>query len=67
MPKFLKGNYPLKSKHLTVSRKRGKNLTEQVEASALAKLGGSMCFVMKRKTFVWTPEGTRETPGPSDH
>ena len=67
MPKFLKGNYSLKNKRITVSRKREKSLTEQMEAGALAKLGGSMCFVMKRKTFVWTPEDTRETPGSNDH
>ena len=56
MPKFLKGNYRLpkgKSK-LTAGKKATKDLTQQLEEHALAKLGGSMCFVMKKGTFIWT-------------
>ena len=62
MPKFLKGNYPLKGKAITTTGKRQKSLTDRMEAGALAKLGGSMCFVMKKKTFLWMEE-QGEQPG----
>ena len=56
MPEFLKGNYQLANDTMKKPRKRKslKGLTENLEESALAKLGGSMCFVMKGKTFLWT-------------
>ena len=55
MPKFLKGNYRLrKGKRVSVSRRSKKNLTEQLEESALAKLGGSICFVTKKNRFAWS-------------
>lgn len=56
MTSFLKGNYRLAegTKKKPGNRKSSKGLTEQLEESALAKLGGSMCFVMKGKTFLWT-------------
>ncbi len=58
MPKFLKGNYRLpKGKgELAVRKTKKKDLTDQFEKSALAKLGGSLCFVMKKGTFVWMDE-----------
>jgi hypothetical protein len=65
MTSFLKGNYRLANeiKSKPSDRKPTKSLTDQFEESALAKLGGSMCFVMKGKTFLWTgDEG--ETPRP---
>lgn len=56
MPQFLKGNYRLpKGKgELSVKKAGKKDLTQQLEESALAKLGGSLCFVMKKGTFIWT-------------
>ena len=63
MPEFLKGNYKLaKKKSVSVAKKNGqKDLTQQFEESALAKLGGSLCFVMKKNTFVWKGEGSEGT------
>ena len=58
MAYFLKGNYqvPTASRQSRPKKKTPKSLTEQFEESALAKLGGSLCFVMKGSTFVWTGE-----------
>ncbi len=64
MPKFLKGNYNLSgsgengkdetdSKHPSPNDE-GANLTVQLEEKAMALLGGSMSFVMKGKTFIWS-------------
>ena len=65
MPKFLKGNYRLpKGKGSTVQPKKGKkDLTQQFEESALAKLGGSLCFVMKKGTFLWTEKADGASGG----
>ena len=56
MPDFLKGNYQLANEPVKkpAKKKTSPGLTEQFEESALARLGGSMCFVMKGKTFMWT-------------
>ena len=63
MPKFLKGNYQLPKGKGTIARKKtAKDLTQQFEESALAKLGGSLCFVMKKGTFVWTDKQGDGTP-----
>ena len=62
MTKFLKGNYRLpKGKGEIAAKKTKKDLTQQFEESALAKLGGSLCFVMKKGNFVWTGEGDATT------
>jgi len=62
MAKFLKGNYDLpKRKKRSATSKRKKNLTDKFEESALAKLGGSLCFVMKKKTFLWEGDEGAET------
>ncbi len=62
MPKFLKGNYRvLRNKKGSVSRRRKKDLTDKFEESALAKLGGSLCFVMKGNTFVWKGDEVEKT------
>ena len=63
MPEFLKGNYALpKQKRGSVRRtaKATTNLTDQFEKQALAKLGGSLCFVSKKTKFIWT--GEEKTP-----
>ena len=55
MPKFLKGNYRLRKGKGTLKRQPGKkDLTQRFEEQALAKLGGSLCFVIKRGAFVWS-------------
>ena len=67
MPKFLKGNYRLPKGKGAVNRPPAKkDLTQRFEEHALAKLGGSLCFVMKRGTFVWSDQSddtTRKTAG----
>lgn len=62
MVEFLKGNYNLPDKtRVTRTKRRGrKSLTEQFEEAVLAKLGGSLCFVAKEKTFLWTGEGSEK-------
>jgi len=58
MPRFLKGNYRLpKGRGVVRAQKTKKDLTDQLEETALAKLGGSLCFVMKKGTFVWSEQG----------
>ena len=58
MPDFLKGNYELPGrKRGRVGRKPKANLTEQFEKQALAKLGGSLCFVTKKGSMIWSGEG----------
>jgi hypothetical protein len=55
MANFLKGNYriPKGGGESSGKSKSPKSLTERFEEEALAKLGGSLCFVTKGKTFVW--------------
>ena len=67
MAKVLKGNYRLpKGKAHVAARRAKKDLTGRFEASALAKLGGSLCFVMKKANFIWTDE-TDAQAGPAAH
>ena len=62
MPEFLKGNYQLPNAgSKRKSRKSpAKDLTDKLEEEALSILGGSMAFVMKGKTFIWTGEESEE-------
>lgn len=62
MADFLKGNYQVDKnlKEGAPEKETEKNLTEQFEEEALAKLGGSLCFVTKGKTFVWTGKQTEQ-------
>jgi hypothetical protein len=66
MANFLKGHYELPNKPgaapLTEPDEPAvESLTERFEQSALAKLGGSVCFVVKDKTLLWTGETSEET------
>ncbi len=67
MDDILKGNYKLPDSEsvnrTNTSRKKkpSESLTDKLEQSALANLGGSMCFVMKGKTFLWTGEDSDST------
>lgn len=58
MADILKGNYKLSgpAKKRQTRKKSSSGLTDKLEDSALANLGGSICFVMKGKTFVWMGE-----------
>jgi hypothetical protein len=67
MTDFLKGNYSLPGS--AEGSKRGsdedegdeESLTVQMEEAALAKLGGSICFVVKDKTLLWMGDSSEET------
>ena len=63
MADFLKGNYKVNNgpSDKSPGKEPEKNLTERFEEEALAKLGGSLCFVTKGKTFVWTGKKTDKT------
>lgn len=61
MTDFLKGNYQLPKKGRKRPARKAKTLTEELEQEALSKLGGSLCFVMKDKTFLW--HGDEDTGG----
>ena len=62
MPYFLKGNYEVAEQRSGTEPKADapKSLTERFEESALAKLGGSICFVIKDKTLLWTGDEDEE-------
>lgn len=55
---LLKGNYPIepsKEPDEDLKEKAGDSILEkEYYRAALTKLGGSICFVMKAKTFLWT-------------
>jgi hypothetical protein len=59
MPDFLKGNYNLNNDNNdTQHTKKVKSLTEEFEENALAKLGGSICFVSKSGSLIWDGDST---------
>ena len=59
MPDFLKGNYNLNNDNTdTQNTKKIKSLTEEFEENALAKLGGSICFVSKSGSLIWDGDST---------
>ena len=61
MKEFLKGNYELAAKIDDAEDVEGDGAEEEFERTALARLGGSICFVRK-KGFVWRGE-TEEADG----
>jgi hypothetical protein len=63
MTSFLKGNYQLpdRPKPKSAAKEEGNDLTERFEDRVLAKLGGSICFVAKGKTLLWTGDEVEET------
>jgi len=50
---ILKGNYELPDAPQREAETTGTSLTEAFEAATLAKVGGSICFVMKSDAFLW--------------
>ncbi len=67
MADFLKGNYSLSGSAEASKRDSDEDegdeesLTAQMEEAALAKLGGSICFVVKDKTLLWMGDSSEET------
>jgi hypothetical protein len=67
MPEFLKGNYKVDT---TIEDKAdAADSTDEFEKKALARLGGSICFVSK-KGLIWNGDkdkaggaGTKNSPG----
>ncbi|MBI3320930.1 MAG: hypothetical protein HYZ91_01530 [Candidatus Omnitrophica bacterium] len=67
MSKYLKGNYELskdgaKPEEKTPDEPSKNTVTQEFERRALGRLGGSIAFVLKGKTFVWNGEAQ---PGPA--
>jgi hypothetical protein len=55
MSDILKGNYKLTGKDLPASAAAAAASSEQTfEAQALQKLGGSIAFIKKSSSFVWS-------------
>ena len=63
MVQYLKGNYKLSPGKSAKRRKQRpaakEKVEEEFERRALEKLGGSIAFVMKSKTFVWSDDGNK--------
>jgi hypothetical protein len=57
MPEFLRGNYKLDVEITETDEADRDRLEEEFERKALARLGGSICFVSK-KQFVWNGDGS---------
>ena len=57
MKAYLRGNYTLDVKIEETSDSDSGETTEAFERTALARLGGSICFVSK-KAFLWKGDGT---------
>ena len=55
MAELLKGNFKTKKK-VVAENETGESLEDRFEREALARLGGSIAFVAKRKV-VWGSEG----------
>lgn len=68
MSDLLKGNYPSPKVKADEKAAPGAPSGPEFEKEALERLGGSIAFVMKSKTFLWTPDADKgkkeETPKP---
>ena len=53
MAQYLKGNYRLPKKAKSRVNKNQQTVEQKFEQESLSRLGGSIAFVMKSKTFVW--------------
>jgi hypothetical protein len=62
MSEFLKGNYKVEAKISEAESEEEAKATEQFERKALSRLGGSICFVSKRK-FVWNGDEAKAEDG----
>lgn len=70
MSNLLKGNYPLPEqpkKHEDPAARGGKGggVERQFEAEALQKLGGSIAFIKKSSSFVWSGEPKKDDARPT--
>jgi len=60
MPEFLKGNYKVDAR-IEDTAEAGDS-TDAFEKKALSRLGGSICFVSKKK-FVWNGDEVKAEDG----
>ena len=58
MTEYLKGNYKLDA-NITADEGEDADSTSEFEKKALARLGGSICFVSK-KGFLWKGDGASD-------
>lgn len=64
---LLKGNYKLAKGAPVAPESEDSSLTQRFEEATLSKVGGSICFVMKSDTFLWSGEEDEEkTPSGRD-
>ena len=65
MTEYLKGNYKVKTVIEEPATTDGAGAAAEFEKKALARLGGSICFVSK-KAFLWTGDAAAKgtTNGP---
>jgi len=61
MAQYLKGNYRLPKKMKAKTNKDQKTIEEVFEQKASTKLGGSIAFIVKSKTFVWEGDEDKKT------
>ncbi len=61
MAPYLKGNYRLPKKVKPKVNKNQPTIEQKFEQESLRKLGGSIAFVMKPKTFVWKGDEGEKT------
>ena len=61
MAKYLKGNYRLPQKGESKTGKEELTVEQKFEQESLAKLGGSIAFVMKSKSFLWEGDEIEKT------
>lgn len=64
---YLKGNYEVKNAPAPAAadgRGAEEVLEQEYYKAALGKLGGSIAFIMKGKTFLWTGDGGDGGPPP---
>lgn len=61
MSEFLKGNYSSPQvKAAEPAATPADGIVGEFEKKALERLGGSIAFVMKSKTFLWTPDADKD-------
>ena len=61
MSEYLKGNYKAPAVSQPVkSEDTAKNIQDDFEKCSLEKLGGSIAFVMKSKSFLWNGDSGKD-------
>lgn len=61
MARYLKGNYRLPKKIKPKVSQEKPTVEQKFEQESLTKLGGSIAFIMKSKTFLWEGDEGEKT------